>query len=566
MGDLWRLLDFFLWVSRDVSRSRLKMAVVAIAGSLSGIASMAMMALITQALTSKGTRLSALPWVFAAFCLLLPAVRFLSLWLLASLNQQSLLSLRLSLTRAILGAPLRHLEQLGPHRLVATLVNDINSIVDSIALLPSLLMQLVLAVSCLAYLGWLSWRVLLEVSGFIVLGIVVYQLPVLRAFAHLRRAREHYDRLVAQIHALTQGTKELKMHRLRRRAFLREVEGSAGEYLRESRAGVLFFAGAGSWGQALVYVVLGLLVFVLPRFQPMDARTLLGFAVILFQLMTPLEMLMNALPQFGRAAASARAVEELGIALETERREREAADEAAARPDWGRLELRGVTHAYRRENEAESFLLGPIDLALSPGELVFLVGGNGSGKTTLAKLLVGLYAPESGEIRFAGEVVNDDNRERYRESFSVVFSDFFVFEKLLGLDPGALDETARCYLSRLHLEGKVQVRDGVFSTLDLSQGQRKRLALMTAYLEDHPIYLFDEWAADQDPVFKEIFYLALLPELKARGKAVLVISHDDRYFHVADRIVRLDYGRLASDLPAHQAAGGPPRSTAIAAG
>jgi putative ATP-binding cassette transporter len=283
-----------------------------------------------------------------------------------------------------------------------------------------------------------------------------------------------------------------------------------------------------------------------------DPRTLLSFTVILFQIMTPLEVLMNVLPQLGRAVVSARTVEELGLSLEAERREREA-DDGDVGPDWVRLELSGVTHTYRRENAEESFLIGPIDLAFSPGELVFLVGGNGSGKTTLAKLLVGLYAPESGEIRFAGEVVSDDNRERYRNSFAVVFSDFFVFEKLLGLDPDALDERAHRYLSRLHLEGKVQVRDGVLSTIDLSQGQRKRLALMTAYLEDRPIYLFDEWAADQDPTFKEIFYMALLPELKARGKTVFVISHDDHYFHVADRIVKLDYGKLESDLPARQA-------------
>ena len=234
-------------------------------------------------------------------------------------------------------------------------------------------------------------------------------------------------------------------------------------------------------------------------------------------------------------------------------------------PDWGRLELRGVTHTYRRENEEESFLLGPIDLALRPGELVFLVGGNGSGKTTLAKLILGLYAPEAGEVRLAGEAIGDDNREQYREHFSAVFSDFFVFEKLLGLDAEALDDVARGYLRRLLLEQKVQVRDGVLSTIDLSTGQRKRLALMTAYLEDRPIYLFDEWAADQDPVFKEVFYLALLPELKERGKTVFVISHDDHYFHVADRILKLDYGKIESDLSAAAFAGAAPAPAGTAA-
>jgi putative ATP-binding cassette transporter len=209
-----------------------------------------------------------------------------------------------------------------------------------------------------------------------------------------------------------------------------------------------------------------------------------------------------------------------------------------------RVELVGVTHTYRREGEDTPFTLGPIDVTLRPGELLFLVGGNGSGKSTLAKLLAGLYLPEAGEVRLNGQRVTDENREHYREHFTMVFSDFFLFDSLLGLEHPTLDEQAREYLTKLQLSHKITVTDGVLSTTDLSQGQRKRLALLTAYLEDRPIYLFDEWAADQDPYFKEIFYCALLPELKARGKMVVVISHDDHFYHVADRIIKLDYGKL----------------------
>jgi putative pyoverdin transport system ATP-binding/permease protein len=96
----------------------------------------------------------------------------------------------------------------------------------------------------------------------------------------------------------------------------------------------------------------------------------------------------------------------------------------------------------------------------------------------------------------------------------------------------------------LQLSHKVQVKDGSLSTTELSQGQRKRLALLTAYLDDRPIYLFDEWVADQDPFFREVFYQQILPELKKRDKAVLVISHDDRYFHLCDRLIKLDYGQI----------------------
>src|ERR1044072_6370585 len=210
--------------------------------------------------------------------------------------------------------------------------------------------------------------------------------------------------------------------------------------------------------------------------------------------------------------------------------------------------MRSVSHTYYREAENSRFTLGPIDLKLTPGELVFITGGNGSGKTTLAKLLIGLYPPEAGELRINGEPVTDENRDLYRQHFTVVFSDFFLFDSLLGLEAPKLDDKAREYLIKLQLNHKLDVKEGELSTTQLSQGQRKRLALLTAYLEDRSIYLFDEWAADQDPTFKQTFYHSLLPELKARGKTVIVISHDDRYYDVADRLVKLEDGKLEYDL------------------
>jgi putative ATP-binding cassette transporter len=184
---------------------------------------------------------------------------------------------------------------------------------------------------------------------------------------------------------------------------------------------------------------------------------------------------------------------------------------------------------------------------LRPGELVFITGGNGSGKTTLAKLLIGLYVPQQGEIRLDGKPITNEHRDNYRQLFSVVFSDFYLFENLLGLSDFNIDTRAQDYLTKLQLDRCVQIKDRTLSTLELSQGQRKRLALLTAYLEDRPIYVFDEWAADQDPQFKEIFYFELLGRLKEAGKTVIVISHDDRYYHVADRVIKLNYGLIEFD-------------------
>jgi putative ATP-binding cassette transporter len=265
--------------------------------------------------------------------------------------------------------------------------------------------------------------------------------------------------------------------------------------------------------------------------------------------MTPLQMIMNSAPGFSRANVALNNVEELGLTLEASSTERDSDVPLELRESWHSIEMVGAVHSYELEGEDKGFVVGPINLSIGPGELIFLTGGNGSGKTTVAKMLTGLYVPEEGDILWNGEPVTDQTRDCYREHFSAVFSDFYLFETLLGLDAMELDEKAREYLVRLHLDSKVKINNGALSTTDLSQGQRKRLALLTAYLENRPIYLFDEWAADQDPLFKEIFYGDILPEMKAKGKAVIVISHDDRYYHIGDRIIKLDSGKIVSDQP-----------------
>jgi putative ATP-binding cassette transporter len=188
-----------------------------------------------------------------------------------------------------------------------------------------------------------------------------------------------------------------------------------------------------------------------------------------------------------------------------------------------------------------------VDLSVQPGELIFIIGGNGSGKSTLAKVLTGLYQPQSGSIWLDQQPITEENQEWYRQHFSAVFSDFYLFDRLLGVSGEADDSKAQTYLEKLNLSHKVRIEQGKFSTVELSQGQRKRLALLSAYMENRPIYLFDEWAADQDPAFKQVFYTQFLPDLKAQGKTVFVISHDDHYFHVSDRILKLNYGQIELD-------------------
>lgn len=193
---------------------------------------------------------------------------------------------------------------------------------------------------------------------------------------------------------------------------------------------------------------------------------------------------------------------------------------------------------------AHGFHLGPIDAVFEPGEVTFIVGGNGSGKSTLAKLITGLYVPQAGSLTLNDERIDHENIEWFRQNTSAIFTDFHLFDDYLGFDRPDLDDEVRRYLRMLKIDDKVTVDDGHLSTVALSQGQRKRLALVTALLEDRPIYLFDEWAADQEPQFRDTFYREILADLAARGKTVIVITHDDRYFDIADRLIKLEVGQV----------------------
>lgn len=531
-----------------MQHSRRLVVLAVLAGIVSGAANTGLLAIINSAL-NNGSKKTALALTFAGLCLLVPISRIAAELLLAYLGQGALFRLRMELSRQILGVPLRKLEELGPHRLMAALTDDVPSITNVVTVIPLLCINIAVAVSCLVYMAWLSLPMFGAVIALIVVGIISYQLPVMKSFNYIRLARREGDNLYNHFRALTEGIKELKTHSSRRQAFLNDVlRNTALNFKKHNLAGLSIYTIAASWGQLLVFVVIGLLLFSLAGWISGDRVVLSGFTLAVLYLMTPLQVIMNTLPNMGRASVALKNVDELGLSLIPSSTEKDADEKLlASGPAWETIELRDVTHTYLREDEESPFVLGPVNLNFSAGELVFLTGGNGSGKTTLAKLMIGLYAPEAGELRLNGKVVGDEMMDYYRQLFSVVFSDFYLFDTFLGLKADELDEKARQYLRQLQLDHKVDVKDGALSTTNLSQGQRKRLALLTAYLEDRPIYVFDEWAADQDPYFKEIFYYQLLPELKASGKTVIAITHDDRYYHVGDRIIKLDSGKIVYD-------------------
>jgi putative ATP-binding cassette transporter len=521
-----------------------------LAGVASGACNALLLALANTALhTPRPWAEPRLLWGFTVLALLLPGTRGLSAYLLTTLGQRTVVQLRATLSARMLQAPLRQLEELGSPRLLAALTQDVANVVAATTAIPLLSVQAAIVLGCLAYLAWLSPLAFGAVLVALAVGVVTYQIPLNRSNQLLRAGRELADHLYDHFRAITGGIKELKLHAPRQQTLLRELDATGRTLTGITVRTQTLFSAAAGWGQMVIFGLIGVTVFLLPALIPVSGAALTGYALILLYMMTPLELLLETVPTLAQAQVAFKKIEKLGLDLG-------AAPAASALPSatadggrWTRVELCGATHAYHREGEDQAFTLGPIDLALTPGEIVFLVGGNGSGKTTLAKLVTGLYAPEAGDVRVDGIPVTSATRDAYMQRWSVVFSDFFLFDSLLGIGTEGRDDAAAAYLRRLQLDHKVRVEGGRLSTTALSQGQRKRLALLTAYLEDRPIYLFDEWAADQDPVFKKVFYLELLPELRARGKTVVVISHDDHFFGVADRILKLDYGRLEYDGP-----------------
>jgi putative ATP-binding cassette transporter len=531
----WRLL----------TGSRTTLVVSALAGVTTGACSAALLMSINRSFSDEAQSSLLAPLTFLGLSMLALLSASLSSHLLSTLAQDNLFRLRLSLCRRILSAPLRQLQSIGAHRLMAALADDIASVVHALETLPMLFTEAVKLVAICVYLAFLSPILLLFVVAFVALGVFSFRVPQQRALRWQRLARETDDALFAHFRGLTEGCKELKLDARRQRAFLDDELAGVAKRLKEQRSRArTYYVLAELWSQSLYYLSIGAIVFVAARFDSFPRETLIGFTLAIFFIGGSISAIVGAFPTLGQGAAALRNIEALGLEM--------ARDTAAEAPDERgvgrapqRLELIEVSYRYRDANGERGYLVGPLDLCIEPGELIFLCGGNGGGKTTLALLILGLYAPDEGEIRLGGRVVTDRSRDSYRQNFSAVFADAYVFERLSGYaeDEEALARVAQT-LARLGLDHKLRIENGRFSTVDLSRGQRKRLALAAACAADRPFYLFDEWAAEQDPVFREMFYRELLPALKKRGKTVVVITHDEQYFHLADRRLRLEQGKL----------------------
>ena len=351
MTDLFKVVVLLLRLTKDIQHSKLLVVIIIVAGIISGLSNTVLIATINSTLNRTDASTSTLVLAFMGLCLGLASMRFVSGAVLVHLMNRVMVTLRLQLCRKILTAPLSVLEQLGTPRLYATLTGDVPGIANAYVFLPLLCMNLAILLGCLIYLCWLSPLLLLGALVFMVIGVVSHQLPVKKALKYFERARERTDALFKQLQSLVEGTKELKLHRRRRNAFYSELlEPSARASQQDLATGDIIWTAAGSWGQILFFIFIGLVLFLVPTLSPRNSMVLTGYTLTVMYMMGPLEFVLNFVPELTRANVAMKKIDAITESLD-EQFVTEAAADAEMKPSWNSLELVWIQHTYRRENE-----------------------------------------------------------------------------------------------------------------------------------------------------------------------------------------------------------------------
>lgn len=527
-----------------VKRNRTQIVAASVMSVVAGAANIWLLALVGRDMPRTSASADAV-LEYAAALILMVAVGLVSQVSLARLSARMLHGLRHELVLAITRLSVRKVEAIGRHRLYAALTRDVPAVHELLVALPTYIFNGTVMVACLIYLAVLSPRLFLVFFVLLVIGMYVAKFTIAdRAEQRFEQRRRIENDLFRCYEAVIDGGKELKLNRERAHWLVEEeLAGYAGRYRDITMSAEFLFSVSNHWATAILFIGVGTLLFLSPHIGVHDRAPVVTFVMTIFYIVGPLTVLINAF----RTVHGARVgIRQLGaLALDTGAAVTAQARTAAAEP-FRSLSARGLSFHYDSPEEGRAgFNVGPLDFDIARGEIVYFIGGNGSGKTTAAKLITGLYGKHGGALLVNG--VEPADPDAFFHYFSAVFQDYYLFETLIAKSGRHIDaEDVRTWLDLLDLTGKVSVDGGRLSTLKLSYGQRKRLALLIVYFEQSDIYVFDEWAADQDLEFRDFFYGTFLPGLKKLGKTAIVVSHDDRYFHLADKVMKFERGRIVS--------------------
>lgn len=537
-----KLLELLSWGD---NRFMLRLA---IAGTLSGIGSAALLGIVNSAAEEiSNNGLDRVNWLLAGIFILISIVYFLAeVYLLSNIARQiedGIDKVRKRLFGQIAAADYAQLETFGQARLYDSITQSTQVISQNSHLIGMTFRSLLLLVAVMAYVFWLSALAFFLIVVVIGAGIVIY-LRMGRTlsdwFGELHRIE---GVLFGKIADLFFGIKEVRMWSRRSDTLYASFARTSEDKMEIGQNAHRLISRQMIMGISAFYVLLAVIVFVVPVYTASLGTDISKIVTAVLFMIGPISIIVQSMTVLGMAEQSAQRMAALSKDLSAIS-EPIAEEGASALPsEFNRITFDQVTFTYPNRDPRHGFVLGPLDLSIERGELLFVTGGNGAGKSTLVKLLTGLYRPVSGAIRIDQLQLGPQSIAPYRNLIATVFSDSHLFADLHGTD-GIDPEEAAYWLERFEMAHATGIQDGRYTTIDLSAGQRKRLGLITAILEHRPIIVLDEWAADQDPQFRKKFYREILPELKRRGTTIIAVTHDDHYFDVPDRRLHLETGEL----------------------
>jgi putative ATP-binding cassette transporter len=460
--------------------------------------------------------------------------------------------LRMRVSDKIRRADLLFFENTGAAPFMTLLTKEAQTISGTVSMAINASAAAVMLTVAFIYIAFLSIPAFLLTLGAIAITILAYRWSLRLAEPQLKETLEMEVTFFGLVEHLLNGFKELKVD-------VRKNRDLHDNYLQPLARRVTAlkvdtndrFVNTTLITHSAFYGLLAVIIFLLPQMVNCEPSVVIKISTVILFIFGPLAEVVGVIPYIAKATAAIRAIEAMEQRLDEELKHTPPVNFAQDPPLWPirEIELRDVVFAYKNEDGTPGYSVGPLNLTIPAGEMLFIMGGNGSGKSTLLKLLTGLYLPDSGAIYVNGERLVPAQYHRYRNLFSVVFTDFHLFDRLYGLTQ-IDDAKLQRMLHDMELDAKTSYYEGRFSTLNLSTGQRKRLSLIVALLDDKSLLVFDEWAADQDPVFRKHFYEVILAELKSQGKTIIAATHDDRYFPVADRVLKMEYGHFVPDQAA----------------
>lgn len=453
---------------------------------------------------------------------------------LSSFGQKFIFKMQRRVIKQILDTSILNILNTTKARILASLNNDVRSISFGLLRFPEFIQSSVLIFCTSAYMAYLSFEIFLLCFVWIVFVFVINHFLMSKVYFYFKRARENDDALQKNYQNILQGHNELTLNPLRAKQYYEsEFEFNALKKKKNSTIGNVLHILSNNWSNSAMLALVGVEFYIVLTYKLTGIENATTIALSILFLRTPLVSMIGSFPTILMAKIALDKIAKLN--LQEYRQDFKIINKKI---QWKKIVFKDVCFAY-----GEKFSLKPINFELQKGDIVFLIGKNGSGKSTFSMILAGLFTNFNGKLYLDNEEINLKNIYKYRALISAIFSDFHLFTKILR-DENFLEEDLKYWLEILELDEKIELIEDNFSTIKLSAGQKKRLAMLVALLEKKDILILDEWAADQDPMFRKFFYQKLLPLLKQKGITIFAITHDDTYFDIADRILLAQDGYI----------------------